>query len=417
MLLTSRDKDKLNRAILAYLQSQGYPESASKFEREASITGELGPTDQLEKKWGTVVRLQQKVMSLQNELNGLKEEMTNYGPGKRLSDTNARKIEGVPRVPEKFALSGHREPVTFLSFHPVYSILASASEDGSIRIWDYESGVAEKTLKGHTATVNAAVFEPNSGMLLVSCSADLSIKIWNFETFECTKTLHGHDHNVSHVAFLPSGDFILSSSRDTTVKMWEVATGFCIRTFAAHTDWVRRLCINSAGGLFASCSSDETIILWAIENTNPLQVMCGHSNVIENLAFASEAAVQTILSADYRAKTTEEEKVNSRAPEFLASCSRDKSIMIWDCWTGACLTVLRGHDNWVRQVIFHSSGKYLYSASDDKSIRLWDLTTGGCYKKVLDAHTHFVTCIALNPRMPMLASGSVDKTIKVWECR
>lgn len=417
MLITSRDRDKLHRAILAYLQAQGFNESASAFQRETNLTGDLGGGDQLEKKWGTVVRLQQKVMSLQNELNSLKEDMQNYGPGKKLSDANARKLEGVPKVPERFCLVGHRDPVTHLAFHPVYSILASCSEDGTIRIWDHESGENEKTLKGHTATVNCISFEPNSGMLMASCSADLTIKLWNFETFECTKTLHGHDHNVSHVDFLPAGDFILSASRDTSIKMWEVVTGFCVKTFAGHTEWVRQLAINSAGNLFASCSNDETVMLWTMENTSPIQIMSGHSNVVECIAFANQNAVQALSAADFRTKT-EEEKVNAgRAPEFIATGSRDKSIIIWECWTGACLIVLRGHDNWVRELGFSLSGKYLYSVSDDKSIRLWDLATGGCSKKLLDAHNHFITCIAIHSKHPLLATGSVDKSIKVWECR
>ena len=54
----------------------------------------------------------------------------------------------------------------------------------------------------------------------------MSIRIWDITTYTCVKTLQGHDHNVSSVAFMPSGDFLVSSSRDKTIKMWEVATGY-----------------------------------------------------------------------------------------------------------------------------------------------------------------------------------------------
>lgn len=133
MILTEKEKEKLHKAILSYLKSTGLPESAETFEREANISGELGPSDILEKKWSSVVRLQQKVMSLQSEVDTLKEEISVYGPGKKLSDSN-KVSEHFPRAPEKLSLVGHREPVTSLSFHPVYSVFASASEDGSIRI-------------------------------------------------------------------------------------------------------------------------------------------------------------------------------------------------------------------------------------------------------------------------------------------
>lgn len=118
--------------------------------------------------------------------------------------------------------------------------------------------------------------------------------------------------------------------------------------------------------------------------------------------------------------------------------SRDKSIRIWDAQTGQCLKVLNGHDNWIRALVFHPSGKYLLSASDDKTIRIWDLVQGRC-SKTIEAHDHFVTCMAWGRaviggsnsgegkdgkivngdkapevrRVNVLATGSVDQSVKV----
>lgn len=227
-------------------------------------------------------------------------------------------------------------------------------------------------------------------------------------------TLHGHDHNVSCVQFLPAGDFLLSSSRDKSIKMWEVTTGFCVKTFLGHTEWVRQVSVNETGNLIASCSNDETVIIWAIDGQHPLQELVGHGNVVECVSFAPPNGVASILEADYRPKT--EEANAARPPEFVASGSRDKTIKIWEVWTGNCLMTLRGHDNWVRKLVFHNGGSYIYSCSDDKSIRAWDLKSGGCARKLLDVHNHFVLCVATNPRFPLLGSGSVDKSIKIWEC-
>lgn len=96
-----------------------------------------------------------------------------------------------------------------------------------------------------------------------------------------------------------------------------------------------------------------------------------------------------------------------------------------------------GHDNWVRALAFHPSGKYLLSSSDDKTIRVWELSTGRCVKTV-EAHSHFVATLAWG-RQPaggasekkglngvevdsgepeklvnVVATGSVDQTIKIW---
>ena len=98
--------------------------------------------------------------------------------------------------------------------------------------------------------------------------------------------------------------------------------------------------------------------------------------------------------------------------------------------------VQAGHDNWVRALVFHPTGKFLLSASDDYTIRVWELTTGRCVKTV-QAHSHFVTCLAWGRQAPaaasdgsakpngdgkpevekfvnVVASGSVDQKIKIW---
>ena len=119
--------------------------------------------------------------------------------------------EWIPRPPEKFCLSGHRAPVTKVLFHPIFrlvpisfiglaniqmiapykyysvsqclscfhfnfSLMISASEDATVKVWDFETGDYERTLKGHTDCVQDVAFD-NSGKLLASCAADMSIKV------------------------------------------------------------------------------------------------------------------------------------------------------------------------------------------------------------------------------------------------
>ena len=83
--------------------------------------------------------------------------------------------------------------------------------------------------------------------------------------------------------------------------------------------------------------------------------------------------------------------------------------------SGKCVLTLAGHDNWVTDLIFHPSGKYLISTADDKSIRIWDLGMGRCYRKIYDAHDKFVTCIDMKAKL--VATGSVDTSVKLWTCR
>ena len=145
----------------------------------------------------------------------------------------------------------------FLSSSP-FSSFVSGSEDATIRIWDYETGEYETTLRGHTNSVQSVAFD-QSGNILASSSADLSIKLWNFNSSnrDCMKTLKGHEHNVSCVVFTPPGDYLYSCSRDKTIKKWDVNTGYCTQTITGHDDWVRKIIINEEGTVLATCSSDQ----------------------------------------------------------------------------------------------------------------------------------------------------------------
>ena len=79
------------------------------------------------------------------------------------------------------------------------------------------------------------------------------------------------------------------------------------------------------------------------------------------------------------------------------------------------MLTLTGHDNWVTDIIFHPNGKYLISTADDKSIRIWDLAYGRCYRKIYNAHDHFIGCLDMKGKVA--ATGSVDTMLKVWSCR
>jgi platelet-activating factor acetylhydrolase IB subunit alpha len=103
------------------------------------------------------------------------------------------------------------------------------------------------------------------------------------------------------------------------------------------------------------------------------------------------------------------------AKDYLVSGSRDKTIKIWEVKNSRCVVTLTGHDNWVNEVAFHPNGRFLLSVSDDKSIRVWDLNNGRCYKKMLNAHSHFICSIDMKQKV--VVTGSVDNTAKVWNCR
>ena len=441
MVLTEKQKDDLHKAILEYLRNNGFEKTFAQFKDETKIPESEVPTDSiLEKKWVSIIRLQKKIDELQSKLEQIKEESSTTGKLRLLGKDTAS--DHLLQMPEKQTLEGHRGQITKLLFHPVYSLLVSASEDASIKVWDVETGKPEKSLKGHAGVVNSLSFNA-TGTLLASASSDLTIKLWNFQTFECTKTLQGHDHDISDVCLLPSGDHLVSASRDKTIKLWEISTGFCIKTFTGHNDWVRRVTVHPQLPIMASGSKDQTIIIWDLslgqkagtsDSAAIQKVLNEHTHVIEAIVFANVNANRTIAKSEYYVKLMnqgiisepgkEEEEVKHKlegkkqvtSQVFLASCSRDKLIKIWDVKDGRVVVTLTGHDDWVRDLIFHPNGKYLISVSDDKSIRMWDLLTGRCIKKMAEAHNSFIPCIDISEKYWVAATGSANNVIKLWQC-
>mmetsp|Transcript_26851 Transcript_26851/g.65251 ORF Transcript_26851/g.65251 Transcript_26851/m.65251 type:complete len:430 (+) Transcript_26851:103-1392(+) len=426
MVLTDRQRQDLHAGIYEYLLSKDeFKECAEAFAKADPKCGEkktnnVGKTPLLEKKWTAIPRLQKKVLELERTV-AQSAKIHAHRTGEVGENGVQRRM--LPRLPCTETLQGHQGPVHCVQVHPIFTVAVSGSEDGTIKIWDHESGDYMKTLKGHTNAVTSLCFTPK-GHYLASSSQDLSIKIWEFETYNCVRTLRGHDHTISSIVFIPAQNVIpttgddnaaidvalaesrqlISASRDQTVKLWDLETGFCDHTFTDHTDWVRTLAIRQHdGNVWASAGHDQVIFVY--DNTKKIIAeLRGHEQIIESIAFLSE---------DNFPKNVNPARVETQR-DYLVSGARDRTVRLWSIAHSSCLQIFTAHENWVKSVLIHPSGNYIISAGDDRTIRVFDIKANRCLRTLENAHTHFVSSLDMHHTLPILVSGGIDNVVKTW---
>ncbi|WP_327009712.1 hypothetical protein OHA72_22280 [Dactylosporangium sp. NBC_01737] len=279
-------------------------------------------------------------------------------------------------------LTGHTGPVSAVGYSPDGHHLASASLDGTVRVWDLDTG-QYRTLTGHTDGVSAAGYSPD-GRHLASASNDRTVRVWDLDTGQ-SRTLTGHTDGVLAAGYSPDGHHLASASYDGTVRVWDLDTGQS-RTLTGHTDGVSAAGYSPDGRHLASASNDRTVRVWDLD-TGQSRTLTGHTDGVSAAGYSPDG-------------------------RHLASASSDGTVRVWDLDTGQSRT-LTGHTDGVSAVGYSPDGRHLASASNDRTVRVWDLDTG--QSRTLTGHTGAVLAVAYSPDGRHLASASNDRTVRVWD--
>jgi len=149
-------------------------------------------------------------------------------------------------------LAFQRKPITSVVFSRDRRILATASKNGEVALWDATTGAHIRSLR-HKDAVRSVAFSPD-GRALASASADRSVKLWDIEMGRELRTLQGHSDVVNAVAFSPDSRILATASSDKTVRLWNPETGELIRTLAGHKAPVVALGFRPDGKVLASGS-------------------------------------------------------------------------------------------------------------------------------------------------------------------
>ena len=165
-------------------------------------------------------------------------------------------------LPALAAIPAHDKDINAVCISPNDQLVASASQDKTIKLWRMPDLTPVTVLRGHRRGIWSIAFSPVD-QAIASASGDKTIKLWNIKDGSCLRTFEGHVASVLKVQFLSAGTQLLSAGADGLVKLWNVRTAECIATFDGHEDKIWALALGDKDGdVVASGGSDGSIAVW-----------------------------------------------------------------------------------------------------------------------------------------------------------
>lgn len=320
------------------------------------------------------------------------------------------RLLSIVNAPLATPLLGHKGAVYLTSFSPNGRVLATASYDRTVRLWDVSKPSRPKPmgkpLTGHTSWVSSAVFSPD-GNTLATASDDGTARLWDVRDPSHPRPLGspltGHDGTIYLVAFSPDGRTLASASDDRTVRLWKVSDPRRPKALGAltgHTAAVRSVAFAQDGRTLAAGGDDGTIRMWSISDPRrpkPIdKVLSGHTGTVHSVAFSPDGRT-------------------------LASGSSDNTIRLWKVTdprhARSLGTPLTGHTGAVWSVAFNSAGTMLAAASADSTASLWNVRDPAHPSQVgepLAGSSGEMYALGFSPDGRTLATGSGDNKVRLW---
>lgn len=312
------------------------------------------------------------------------------------------------------------------AFSPDSTRLYIGGSEGTIRMWHLDDLSKSQDLCAHIGQIYSITFN-QGGTLFASCADDAAV-IWDATTNQPIRSLHGHTDGVGDAAFSPDGTAIVTVSFDKSVRIWPAMREPPLPPMLGHTERVGRVAWSPDSTLIASGGVDRNVRLWSTATLETVAELISPNGTVRSLGFSPDG--KTIQAGGWWAMNLWD--VESRrkiaalpAPEWVSEgCfSPDgKSVMAlhgaglfraWDL--GASRARIRLADHLQRATVaFTPDGSRLATTDRTGRARFFDPNTGECLGEFAPP-THRTRTLCFHPTRPIVALGSIEGYLDIWD--
>lgn len=316
----------------------------------------------------------------------------------------------------------HTRGVNSVAWSPDGRRIASGSGDGTVRIWDSETGQNFLTYRRHSDVFFSRIWDAQwspDGRSIASCGLGVTVHVWDASTGE-DLVLYNHHMLTSFMtdtytlSWSPDGNSIASATGglqdiDQTIHVWNAATGSTQLKYAGHASGfaaifnVRTITWSPDGQYIASAGTGKITKKLKFD---PLRLF--RTAQIWN-AHSGQRIVTCIGSSDYIWDI-------SWSPDsrYIATAEKDTQVYIWDARSGENVLIYHGHTKVARAVAWSPDGLRIASAGNEHTVHIWHAMTGKLLY-VYREHTNAVTTIAWSPDGTRIASAGSDSIVRIWQ--
>jgi WD40 repeat protein len=332
------------------------------------------------------------------------------------------------------------EPVTLFVGGEVYEAQWSPSGDrivttsmagssSEMRLWDARTGAALGPPMPLEGIGSFAEWAPDGSR--VATAAQGSAVIWDATAGRPLSSPLRHSKTVVHCAFSPNGDLLATAAEDNTIRLWDGHTGRAIGAPLVHSYVPLKISFSSDGHRLASGSMDGTIHVWSVPEGKLVLGPLRHRGVCWVAAFSPDGRLLISASSDRTAQLWDAATGQAALPAFrheapvlwasfcpdgraVATCTEAGTARVWDTATGQLLSEPMLSPAVVWYVKWSPDGRFLATTSLEGSARVWDARTGHLVAEPI-VHQAQVRRVEFSPDGRRMLTASYDGTVKIWD--